>query len=51
MKRQRRQEFGPVYFRTVDSKLLLIFAPRLLDRLVTFKRPFHERIERPVQDC
>lgn len=45
------EELGLVYYRTMESELLLIFAPRLFDRLVSFKWPFHERTERPVQDC
>jgi len=45
------EELGLVHYRTMDFELLLIFAPRLFDRLVTFKWPFHERTESPVQDC
>lgn len=45
------EELGLVYYRTMESALLLIFAPRLFGRLVTFKWPFHERTESPVQDC
>jgi len=45
------EELGLVYYRTMDSKLLLIFVRRLFDRLVTFNWPFHERTESPVQDC
>ena len=45
------EESGLVYYRTMESEPLLIFAPSLFDRLGTIKWPFHERTESPVQDC